>query len=142
MTAEDKQRLINYLEQSAENIETAEFLLNNHSKPSYSIICFLCQQASEYAAKEVFRVKQPEQEIEKTHEIATILKNADVPKDEQHRELYYAATAMKPYSVIIRYGDSHGEKYIVERRHAIQAIEYAKMYYNWAKAEIIAHNDC
>jgi len=136
MTSEDRKRLINYLEQSAENIETAEFLLNNHSKPSYGIICFLCQQAGEYAVKEVFKAKHLEQEIEKTHEIATILKNAEIPKDEKHRELYYAASAMKPYSVIIRYGDSHGEKYIVERRHAVQAIEYAKMYYEWAKAEI------
>ena len=120
-----------WFEYATADLNTARFLLEKQYPPQLEIICYHCQQAAEKALKAMYLAAQLPGGIPRKHDLWFLLEQTkgsyQIPQD-----IWSAADALDPYSIIVRYPSENR----VEESHARQAVRLADRLVQWAKEAV------
>ena len=128
----DDKSYVNWIKRSENDYNSACHLYNTLSKPSYEVICYLCQQTAEKAVKSVYISKFGIDSKLHTHDISNILKEMSIGSNEDS-ELISGANRLTQYAVSARYPSNVD----YDDNDAKKALAAASYILTWAQRKLM-----
>ena len=112
-----------WIEKGEHDYIAAKRLIKARTKPTYDIVCFLCQQCIEKLLKAFLISKKVR--FPKSHDLVHLLELA-ISKDISMELIRDLISPLSDYAVLVRYPGDEPNR--IEARHAVQSMEAARRF--------------